>query len=203
MALTPEETIQYNTKRIELINTLIRPHVEERDRLTAEIKSLEEQMRKTIGDRIKSKSIEEQIPYYLDKETFRRNMMGVRGFFRSMGIDSGTCSASRDQVGLRIALNQSGSNIDQVYESLEMIIPHLKENHRGELASIEVLCMNVKNGPYISLTKRYGFWEVYAGSRLAIRSRNLKEMLEHISAIYYYLSIRDEQISTNLQKDPK
>lgn len=203
MALTPEETIQYNKKRIELINTLIRPHVEERDRLTAEIKSLEEQMRKTIGDRIKSKSIEEQIPYYLDKETFRRNMMGVRGFFRSMGIDSGTCSASSDQVGLRIALNQSGSNIDQVYESLEMIIPHLKENHRGELASIEVLCMNVKNGPYISLTKRYGFWEVYAGSRLAIRSRNLKEMLEHISAIYYYLSIRDEQISTNLQKDPK
>lgn len=203
MALTPEEIIQYNTKRIELINTLIRPHVEERDRLTAEIKSLEEQMRKTIGDRIKSKSIEEQIPYYLDKETFRRNMMGVRGFFRSMGIDSGTCSASSDQVGLRIALNQSGSNLDQVFESLEMIAPHLKENHRGELASIEVLCMNVKNSPYVSLTKRYGFWEVYAGSRLAIRSRNLKEMLEHISAIYYYLSIRDEQISTNLQKDPK
>lgn len=203
MALTPEETIQYNKKRIELINTLIRPHVEERDRLTAEIKSLEEQMRKTIGDRIKSKGIEEQIPYYLDKETFRRNMTAVRGFFRDMGIDSGTCSASSDQVGLRIALNQSGSNIDRVCESLEMIIPHLKENHRGELASIEVLCMNVKNAPYVSLTKRYGFWEVYAGSRLAIRSRNLKEMLEHISAIYYYLSIRDEQISTNLQKDPK
>lgn len=203
MALTPEETIQYNKKRIDLINTLIRPHVEERDRLTAEIKSLEEQMRKTIGEQIKSKGIEEQIPYYLDKETFRRNMTAVRGFFRDMGIDSGTCSASSDQVGLRIALNQSGSNIDRVYESLEMIIPHLKENHRGELASIEVLCMNVKNGPYISLTKRYGFWEVYAGSRLAIRSRNLKEMLEHISAIYYYLSIRDEQISTNLQKDPK
>lgn len=203
MALTPEEKIEYNRKRIDLINCLIRPHVEERDRLIAEAEDLQEQMRRDFAGRIKSKGLEEQIPYYLDKETFRRNMTGVRRFFRDMGIDSGTCSASSDQVGLRIALNQSGSNIDQVYESLEMIIPHLKENHRGELASIEVLCMNVKNGPYVSLTKRYGFWEVYAGSRLAIRSRNLKEMLEHISAIYYYLSIRDEQISTTIKKDPK
>jgi len=203
-AFTPEEMIAYNTKRIRLIDTLIRPHVEERDRLVDEVKKLEEQLRKQKGEEVKARSIEEQIPYYLDKETFRRDITGVRDFFRSMGINSGGCSPSSNQVHLTIALNQSGSNVDQIRESLEMIAPHLKPNLRGETNPIEIiykprLVPSRRVSPRITLTPRHNFWELLSdGCNLMVRSRDLKEMLAYIATNYYYLSIRDQKISDDL-----
>lgn len=202
-AFTPEEMIAYNTKRIHLIDTLIRPHVEERDRLSAEVQKLNEQLRKQKGEEVKARSIEEQIPYYLDKETFRRNMVGVREFFRGMGIDSGTCTASSDQVGLAIALNQSGSNLDQVCESLKMIAPHFKANRYGDLNPVTVIYrpapqLNPKSVKNVTLRIHNDYWQLYVGCDLVVRSRDLKEMLAYIANNYYYLSIRDQKISDDL-----
>ncbi|QDH49107.1 hypothetical protein PHYNN_215 [Pantoea phage Phynn] len=187
MQTMQQQRIAHAKSKVDGLNKEISLLVQKRDRYARLLESIEkENILQRVNDRAGG-ALEDQIDFYLNIENITDGTLYRKAvyFWRSIGLSlAGGQFYSTKQVVIQIGLNQDGSNIEEIHDSLSVVEPFVKEI-KGDFKVFYIIKAKSDDPECFRLYKMDGDWFVGGEYTKKQKFENLKKALAFVAENHY------------------